>query len=314
MLKLGLIGCGNVVERSHLQSYRDLKELVKVEAVSDLDENKAKKVCAEFGAEYFNNYKEMLNKNLDCVIVSVPIHLTQNIVSNVLKAGKAAITEKPGASNYEEALELVSLSRQNKVPFTFVQNYLYGTKQMQAIEASKNIGEIFLTRLENVCHGYGALEKNFDMGWRLNKSNRGCLLNHGFHEIYLMLHLNPSPVESIYAVRRNFCYNSTEEDLAIVVAKHKNNGITQITNGFLHNIKETVSVEEIHGTKGSIDIKNPPEILKLEKEYSHTRFFREKFLELQKGSFKDNLAEFLTIHKILDAAYDSMNQQNEVFL
>ncbi len=88
MLKLGLIGCGNVVERSHLQSYRELKELVKVEAVSDLDENKAKKICTEFGAEYFKNYKEILNKDLDCIIVAVPIHLTLNIVNDILKSGK----------------------------------------------------------------------------------------------------------------------------------------------------------------------------------------------------------------------------------
>lgn len=317
MLKLGLIGCGNVVQKSHIHAYKSLQELISVEIVSDIDLEKAKIVAQKLSAESTINYKELFKRNLDCIVVSVPIGISSQINLEVLEHKIPLITEKPGASNYEEALQLVTFSRENNVPFSFVQNYIYGTKYLQALEMLDKIGTVFYTRLENPNAGYGSKSSTFDMSWRLSPNlagHRGCLLNHGFHEIYLALHFNKSPVKSIFATARNFNYEPPLEDIALAILEHENGSISQITVGFLHKLI-TTSVEEVHGTNGSINIHNMKVAEKTKKEYSHTRFFRERFTELTtQGKFHNNLDEFLTIHSIIDACYKSIDSGQKVFL
>lgn len=309
MLEIGLIGCGNVVKKSHIESYRQLSDLVRIAALVDKSIESSREIAQEFDVQIFSDISQLKDKHLDCVIISLPIGVTFPITRHFLSIGIPCITEKPGAKNYAEAEELVALARKNSTPFSFVQNYLFGSKQLQTFASLDSIGDVKFVRLESPNSGYGSQDSSFDMAWRHDRTmsgERGCLQNHGFHEIYLALHLNKNPVDRVFAAKQNICYKTDLEDLANVSLIHRNHGISQITVGFLHG-REAKRVEEVHGEYGTISLENPPQTLQIKKEYSHTRYFRERFMELtSQGTFYDNVNEFLEIHKILDAAYKSM--------
>jgi predicted dehydrogenase len=110
-VKLGIVGAGGLSSKKIYPSLSYIQE-VKLEAICDLDENKAKRNAEKFGANLvFTSMEEMLKKaSLDAVIICIGPEQHARLAPIVLRAGLPVYTEKPPAVDASGALAVARVA------------------------------------------------------------------------------------------------------------------------------------------------------------------------------------------------------------
>lgn len=106
-VRIGLVGAGKIARDAHLPQYAKMED-VKVVAVCDIDEERAKSVAADFGIEkYYTSVDAMLaDAEIDAVDVCTWNAAHVPVCLAAAKAGKHVMCEKPAAVSVEEMQEL----------------------------------------------------------------------------------------------------------------------------------------------------------------------------------------------------------------
>lgn len=116
--KIGLIGCGIIVNQYYLPSLTKLQEEGKVELVAccDLNREKAEKAACIGFQKVYTDAVEMLEKEkMDGVLVCVlPEHMTA-LVKKLAPFGSPMMLEKPPAMTPEEAKELATILKEHNI-------------------------------------------------------------------------------------------------------------------------------------------------------------------------------------------------------
>lgn len=118
MLKVGIIGVGDIAQKSYLPGMNDAAREIVVEAVCDILPERAQSVGEKFGANrIYTDYRKMLDEaDIDLCIVLTPVATHAPFVRDALNAGKHVYSEKPVAMNRATADELCELAeRQGKL-------------------------------------------------------------------------------------------------------------------------------------------------------------------------------------------------------
>jgi len=117
-IRIGLIGCGIIVNQYYLPSLTKLQEEGKVELVAccDLNREKAEKAAAIGFTKVYTDAVEMLEKEkIDAVLVCVlPEHMTA-LVKKLAPFGIPMMLEKPPAMTSEEAKELATILKEHNI-------------------------------------------------------------------------------------------------------------------------------------------------------------------------------------------------------
>jgi len=262
MLKLGIIGCGRIVEYAHINALESLKDEVEVVSISDVSQERLKSVgkLLKLSEEHhYFDYRDMLEKeNLDFADIAVPPFLHKEIVLDCARARINIILEKPIACTLEEVDMMLEMVEKKKVLLCVLHNYRYSPGVAKALELikEKKIGTPFLIRSEVFSGGYWPGAEGYDPSWRTetDKSGGGCLIDNGYHNIYLSREMMQSPVKSVYAQIGTFIHNVEAEDTVLLLLRHENGGISSIQVGW--SVKaQGARVNEVHGDKGSISFK-----------------------------------------------------------
>jgi len=113
VVKLGIIGAGGLSTKKIYPSLSYIPE-VKLEAVCDLDESKAKRNAEKFGANLvFTDMQQMLDKaDLDAVIICIGPQQHSELAPIVLRAGLPVYTEKPPAIDAAGALAVARVAEE----------------------------------------------------------------------------------------------------------------------------------------------------------------------------------------------------------
>lgn len=114
ILRAGVIGVG-YLGRFHAQKYALLEETELV-GVMDTDAKRAGEVAAECQTTAFFDYSSLLEK-VDLVSIAVPTHDHFTVARDCLAAGRHVLIEKPITETVQEAEELISIAKANKVVF-----------------------------------------------------------------------------------------------------------------------------------------------------------------------------------------------------
>jgi UDP-N-acetylglucosamine 3-dehydrogenase len=167
---VGIIGCG-VISRTHVKRYLNNPN-VKIVAVCDIIEEKAKEVAKLAGTEtWYADYNEML-KRADIQAVSVctphPIHVAPSIAA--ANAGKHILCEKPMCTKLKDANAMVEAVRRNKVKFQVGYQSYFGAG-MQA--GKRLIDEGYLGRIHEICSVGGSHQIRSDADWFYRKEAGG---------------------------------------------------------------------------------------------------------------------------------------------
>src|SRR5438874_1784150 len=106
MRRVGLIGCGGIVQRTHAIGYVALKDTVQVAALADVSEANRERAGTQFGVaedRRYADYRDLLARaSIDTVVIATPhaFHAEQAVAA--AEAGKAIVSEKPMAVTLAE--------------------------------------------------------------------------------------------------------------------------------------------------------------------------------------------------------------------
>lgn len=260
-IRLGLIGCGGIVQKTHARAYLSLADTVKVTALSDVVSENMEKVAEQFAVpkeNRFSDYRDMLaQSDIDAVTIATPHSMHAEQVIESANADVAIISEKPMATTLEEADRIVETINSNGVPYTVVHNYLYTAGMQRAISLLPEIGKPHFGRST----GMGLKPTDFSAkhstpayAWRASKAKGGgCVSDTSYHEIYAVTTLIQSPVRYVEARIKTMCFDIDVDDIAMLLCEHENGAITTVSGAWCVPTTE-FGWCEVHAENGSLRV------------------------------------------------------------
>ena len=157
-MKLALVGTGRWGKR-YIET---IKKIDSVELISVASRNLAPNLW-DYAYNVFNNWKQLLNQDLDGLIIATPPHTHAKILEEAIKAGIPAIVEKPLTLNLKEAIKLRDLAATYNVPVLMGHTQLFqpAVEKIQNIVDSTSLPDYIIS--EGM--GMGPKRKNLDILW-----------------------------------------------------------------------------------------------------------------------------------------------------
>jgi len=351
MLKIGIIGAGNIAE-VHMDAYRKNSN-VELYAICDANAARLQAMGDKYDIQRrFTDYRDLLAlEEIDAVSVCTwnAAHAPCTIAA--LRAGKHVLCEKPMAMNARDAKEMETAAQESGklLMIGFVRRYGDDCKLLQELAADGFFGELYYAKATYL-RRFGS-----PGGWFSNKaySGGGPLIDLGVHVIDLVSYLagKPKPI-SVYGATfnklgdRNGLRDTKDyvaasdrymekvfdvEDLAAAMIRFDNGLVLSVEASFSLNIKEDQGEIALFGSQGgaklspALELYNTmgghmmnlrparPDVCTFGDMFSHEI---DHFVDcIQNGtSCKSPAADGVSIMRILDAVYESARTGHEVVL
>lgn len=262
-IRLGLIGCGGIVQKTHARAYQSLSETVRITALADVVEENLQKVGEAFDVpieQRYSDYREMLEKSdIDAVTIATPHSFHAEQVIESANAGVAIISEKPMATSIAEADQIMEAVQNKGVPYTVVHNYLYTAGMQTAIAQLPEIGKTYYGRSTGMglrSTDFNANHPNPAFAWRASQSKGGgCISDTSYHEIYSVCTLVQSPVRYVEARVRTMVLDIDVDDFAMLLCEHENGAVTTVSGAW--SVPATdFGWCEVHAENGSLRVRH----------------------------------------------------------
>ncbi len=186
MLRIGLIGCGAVTERSHMPALLSAGERLQITAVVDRNPARAELVSKLCGAAAYTEIAEAI-PHIDAAIVALPHFLHAPASIQLLTAGKHVLVEKPMAVSSAECGNMIAASKQTGAILCVAQMRRFGPAVVAAkhLLASGAIGKILRwTMLEGNIYNWPVAS---DFFFRRETAGGGVLMDGGAHTFDMLL-------------------------------------------------------------------------------------------------------------------------------
>ena len=248
-VRVGIIGAGLIGrKRAAAIQTSGMGQLV---AVADVNLAKASALANQYHCLVYKDWRELLrDKDIDAVIVAVPIGFTVPITIEALKRGKHVLCEKPLGRNAAEAKKALDAARRYKrvMKVGFNHRFHAGIAMAKKIYDEGKIGKLMFIRAR---YGYGG-RYGMEKEWRMNKkiSGGGELLDQGVHIIDLARWFGGEP-ENVYGLTQTKFWKTNVDDNAFVIMF--NNNVTTAFQVSATNWKNIFSFE-IFGDGGYLEI------------------------------------------------------------
>ena len=261
-IRLGLIGCGGIVQITHARAYRALTDTVQVTALADVVPENLQKVGDLFDVpteSRYTDYREMLeHAALDVVTIATPHSLHAEQVIEAANAGVAVISEKPMATTLEEADTIMEAVRRKGVPYTVVHNYIFTAGMRAAMTELDALGEPHFGR----SIGMGLKPADFSadhptpaFAWRASKAKGGgCIIDTSYHEIYAVCTLMRSPVRYVEGRVQTLRLDIDVDDIAMLLCEHENGAVTTVSGAWC--VPSDSGWCEMHAEHGSLRVRH----------------------------------------------------------
>jgi predicted dehydrogenase len=268
-LRMGIIGVGGIAQSRHIPAYKQLSEIVSIEAVSDINAKTAEGAAANFDIpKVFMDYHDMFS-HVDAVTICTPNKFHAEISIAALKAGVHVLCEKPMAMTPEECHEMNNAAAESGKILSIAYHYRF-MKECQAAKKlidQNEIGEPIVARAR-------AVRRRKVPGWGVftNKELQGggSLIDYGCHFLDLSLWLlgNPAPIEVTGTTYNklskikdevniwgDFDRGSFEvDDHVTAYIKFDNGASLLFETSWSANVKSDEEVMSISGLSGGIDL------------------------------------------------------------
>lgn len=185
MISFAVIGCG-LIGRKRAKAISNLSDHASLIACVDTNRQRAESFASEFNCIAFDNYSQMLAKaNPDAVIIATTHESLVSIATEVTRAGKDILLEKPAGKHVNEIKQLLDIAKKQKNIIHVGFNHRYHPAMQQAkqmIDAGA-IGELMYIRAR---YGHGG-RLGYEKEWRAKPelSGGGELIDQGVHLIDL---------------------------------------------------------------------------------------------------------------------------------
>ena len=206
LLRVGIIGCGNVALNFHLPAYRALPDRFVVAGLADPTPDRLELGRGLAGLDPHQvhaDVAELLTRDdIDVVDVCTPQHLHRDIVVAAASRGKHVLCEKPMAATPADAAAMVAAAQAHGVTLAVVHNYLFfpEVRALRQLVDSGELGEVRSVTVDmlGVVDSPGAA--GFAPRWRHDPAaSGGGVLMDMLHGVYLAEHLLGSPIDAASA-------------------------------------------------------------------------------------------------------------------
>lgn len=265
MKRVGIIGCGKIAERGHLDGYTELADRISVAAVADPAAERRDLLGGHFRVPpeaRYADYRDLLARDdLDFVDICLPHHLHHPATLAAAEAGLNILLEKPIAAREDEALEMIAAVEKAGIVFSLIHNYSRQAVPSRVVELvhAGAIGAPYLMRYEGFGNYHYLGTAAYDPSWRADagRGGGGALLDNGYHSIYLARYVMQSEVKEVFGAVGTFARDFNVEDTALVLLRHESGAITSIQNGW--GADRSTPAREVQGTEGSLVLKGDPQ-------------------------------------------------------
>jgi predicted dehydrogenase len=153
ILRVGVVGCGEVAQIIHLPALRELNELFDVTALCDVSQNVLSGVGAHWpGARRYSRYEDLVAAHdVDVVLIANPHVYHCEVALAAIAAGKHVMVEKPMCINLREADALLEAEARSGVfvQVGFMRRYAPAfTEAVELISTMRD--KIILARVHDV--------------------------------------------------------------------------------------------------------------------------------------------------------------------
>lgn len=220
-------------------------------AVASRDKERARSFAVKYkAAKYYEQYEALVHdEEIDVVYVATPHTFHHRHALLCLKKKKAVLCEKPLSVNYQSALEMITVAKENKVFLMEAMwtRFLPAIREVIRLIESGEIGKVVFVRAD---FGFSFPDDKESRIYNM-KLGGGSLLDIGVYPLFLALYLlgEPDAIKSFAHI------SSTGADESMNVMLHYNNGA--MASLYSTILATTPTVAEITGTKGTIIIQQP---------------------------------------------------------
>lgn len=208
-VRIGLIGCGRIVENEHLPAMAR-SERVELVGCADSAPGRAASIGALAGLPEpacYEDYHDLLRRgDVDLVSVAVPPSVRAAVVLDAAAAGKHVVCEKPFAISLAEADKMLNAFERSGTTLAMYHNYLYYFEHQLAARliAEGAIGEVVSVEICGLGSRPSLGADGFSPAWRWDPAiaGGGVTMDIGVHAFYLCELFLPEPVTAVSAVMR----------------------------------------------------------------------------------------------------------------
>jgi predicted dehydrogenase len=249
MIRLGLVGCGNVTENRHLPALSQVSG-IEVVAVADTDKGKLNKVADRFHIKKrFAGLSPLLDDpNIDAVGIITPVQFHAEMALEVMNSGKHLFLEKPLALRLNQADQLVEKAAQARCRVMLGFNLRWHPFVRKAREIIKGGSLGHIEMVLSVSTTGTRFNAKAPVWMDRRESGGGVLFEYSGHFFDLWRFLFDEDVEQVFAVSRS----DEWDDVSATVNARMTNGIP-VTSAFS---EATTTNKEIHiyGQTGSLSM------------------------------------------------------------
>ncbi len=260
-VRVGLIGCGYIVEECHLPGIFSQGVRPDFAAIADPDPRRLERLGSILGVpkeRRYADYRNLLRRidDIDVVSIATPHNHHATQIREAAQAGVSIICEKPMSISLEEATTAVEEVERRGVFFSTVHNLLYSPAMREALRQIGDgfVGKPLMSRGQHFYRKPAVLPAG---DWRTSvASGGGCLIDTSYHEIYSVEALMGSPIRQVQAMVRTLNYDMDADDVSLMMFEHENGGLSTVSAAwFAPSIgHEKGRWCEVHGSLGSIRV------------------------------------------------------------
>lgn len=213
MLRVGIVGCGNIFTM-HATSADHLKN-AQIVGVCDIKEDRANAAAKKYNCKAYYDYKQLISKeNIDVVHICVPHYLHPIISRYAIEAGVNVLCEKPMSIKYEDAVENVKLAEEKGVKYGIIFQCRYNDASRIVKENLVNgtLGKVISARVVLTWCKSDEYYSLSDWKGTWDKEGGGVIIDQAIHSIDLANWFIDDEIESVQAHLCNRTHKIMEVD------------------------------------------------------------------------------------------------------
>lgn len=262
-IRVAVIGCGSIAQHRHLIEYSNNPH-VEIVAVCDINEARVKETAEKYHAKAYTSYEALLGSEaIDAVSVCLPNYLHAPVTIAALNTGAHVLCEKPMATSYEEAEQMIEAAKKNnkKLMIGHNQRFVSSHQKARKLIEQGEVGEIYSFRTS---FGHGGPEGWSAEGadsWFFKKDQAfiGAMGDLGVHKADLLRYLLGEEFAEVGAfVETNAKVNTDVDDNATLILKTKGGIVGTLAASWAYTAKEDNSTI-IYGEKATLRLEDDPE-------------------------------------------------------
>ena len=243
-MKIGIIGCGIITQEAHVPALIRLKDTIEVVALCNHSEKKAVIVRDLLGnpeLPIFTGWETMIReqKDLDAVLIALPILLNYPVSKACLDAGIAVLCEKPAGANAAEAEKTMELVSSEKPLYMIAENFHFKNSSIKAIEIIKSgqIGTLHSIQMNVFSFTQVDSKYNTTQWRRHNEYLGGYLMDGGVHNVHALQQI-AGPVTKVMGRTLSINSDLGSDDLGFAIITHESGVVTSYTMALQNAVSE----------------------------------------------------------------------------